>query len=141
MEMLVDIHVIESEAGAREGGELRADFRLQLPAGGGFEKKSHASAKHVAVHASVGGGDFGDQLRIERRPAIGEHDVQSDAQVGQIARTSNGVVGGGRRHHETGRIQGLRAVRLLDGLVDRFVKAEIIGRYDQVFRSLSEHSA
>jgi len=102
MEVLVDVHMIESQSGAGKCGELRPDFRFQLAARRGLEKESDALANHVAVHSPGWIGYFGDQLRVERRPAIGEYNMQTHAQVWQQTRTPDGVLGRMSRDHETG---------------------------------------
>jgi hypothetical protein len=69
---------------------------------------------------------------LAHRVAIDEDDVKPNPQVWQTARAFHRVDRGRSADHEACRAQHAVAVSLLDGGVDVFAEAEIVGRDDQM---------
>jgi hypothetical protein len=66
------------------------------------------------------------------RVAVDEDDVKPDLELWQTAGAFNRVGRGRSADHEACRAQYAVAVRLLDGGVDVFAEAEIVGRDDKM---------
>ena len=63
--------------------------------------------------------------------AVAEHEMQTDAQRRQAARTRHGVGGRSAAHHQARGGQDAARMRELDGFVHLGRQAEIVGRDDQ----------
>src|ERR1700733_8294587 len=98
MEMFVYIDVIQRKTRACECRKLRTDLRFQLAAQLGLREETYAVDEHPAVHAAGLVGEIGDEVGSEYCTAVGEDEMQPDAQAREFARAANRV-GGGRSPH------------------------------------------
>jgi hypothetical protein len=69
---------------------------------------------------------------LAHRVAVDEDDVKADPQAWQTAGAFDRVGRGRSADHEACGAQNAALVRLLDGGVDVFAEAEIVGRDDQM---------
>ena len=127
MHVLVRIRVAERQAGGGEGGELRADLRGELAADARAGGVVDAEAELVGGEPAVRVHQIGNLGRRQHGGAFDHHQMQPDAQVRQGARAPHGIGGGRAGHHQAGGVQDAGAVRTLDGFVDRWGEAEIVG--------------
>ena len=130
MKMLVRIQMIERETQRREGGELRADFRGQLRAHARAVQKIASPPGHVVVEAVVVVDQVRNLLPRQHRAAIAQRQVQADAQLGQRAGASRGILHCRSADHEAGGGEDPGPMRRLDGLIDGRMQPEIIGGDD-----------
>jgi hypothetical protein len=132
VKVFVSIDVIQSETSARKRIELCANFRLQLAAQRTAHEISDSARKQVPVHVTVGIHEARNLCRRQRCPAIRQDQVQADAEIRQPVCAPDGIGGCRCADHQARCRQDTAAARLLDGIIDSFVQAEVIGRHDQV---------
>jgi len=129
--MFVAIDVIEPQAGGDKSLELGRNFIRDLPAHRRIKKYPDAGPRHIAAKPTGPVDKIGQVRERRHREAVGQDDVQSHLERRQPPRPVDGVGGGGRPDHETGRRQDAVAVSRLDCRVDFGRKTKIVGRYDQ----------
>ena len=123
---MMRVDMIELEARAPEGRELCLDFRGELLTRSCAHGQFDAGPDEVAAQSSSPVHEIGNALRRQNRRPVDEHQVQTDAQRGQAARSRHRVGSGPCAHHQAGGRQDALRVRELNGLVDLGRKAEIV---------------
>ena len=118
-------------AGRAKRLELRADLARELTPNSRQKEKPKAGARHVSVEPAVAPHEAADFGARQSRRAVDQDQMQADPQVRQPARARHGVGRRRGRDHQAGGRQNAVPVRLLDGLVDGGVEAEIVGADDQ----------
>ena len=131
MHVLVRVHVVERQTGCAERCELRSDLHRELPADAREDGKSKAGAGHVAVELAILAGEQRNLHPGKHGMPVGQVQVQTDPQVGQSMGAGDRIGRRGAPDHQARGRQDAAAMRLFDGLVDRRVKAEIVGADDQ----------
>jgi len=137
VEMLVRVDVIEHETGGAKRAELGADFGGELAPGARREREAEAGAYHVRIEGAIGPGQRRDLRRRQYGRAIGQHQVQADAEPRKPPGPRHRVGGFRRADHQARRGQDAIRMGLLDCLVDRDVAAEIVGANDKPSHGLS----
>jgi len=127
--------VIEWQAGCGEGGELRLDLLRQL-APHAWPQEGDARGDHIVAKTAISADETRHAIGWQHRPAIDQHEMEADAEAWQPAGPRHGVVHRRARDHQARRAQYAFAMRLLDRLVDRDVRAEIIGGDDQLLQAM-----
>src|SRR5579885_2787784 len=97
MEMMVAVEMIEAKPGLTERRQLRAGLGLRLRLRPPAEKDFGADPDGIVGEAAVGSDELRDLLRGQCGPAIEQHQVQSDGELGQAARALDRVRSGGGR--------------------------------------------
>ena len=126
--MPVAVDMIERQPGCPIGFELRGDFSFDLPLHGRIEGDLRAIKRQVVAEISCVVDQAGYLAGRTERRAIGENNMQPDAQVRQPARPLDRIRGCGPANHEACRAQDAALVRFLNGGVDRFAEAEVVRR-------------
>ena len=126
MKMLMRVHMVENQPGARERGKLRPNLRLQLSAQRRQCEIPHAIQPHPVAKAPLAVDEIRNLLPRQHREAIREHEMQPNPQLRQLPRPSHRVRGSRGAYHQARRCQDSRLAGKAHRLVDGLVNAEII---------------
>jgi len=129
--VLVPVDMVEREPRRAERFELRADFGGELAPRGGRKIKAEPGAHHVRVERAVSPDERRNLARRQDWRAIGQHQMQADAQRGKPLGPRHRVRGRRRADHQARHGQDAVAVGFLDRLIDRHIAPEIIGANDE----------
>ncbi len=132
MEVLVGIDVVERQAGAREGVELRLDLGRELALNARPEEHVGAAQRHVGAEQPVPADEIGHSRGRQHRRGLDEGEMQPDAQARQPLGAGDGVGTGRRSHHQARGGEDALRMGQLDRLVDLASEAEIVGGDDEV---------
>jgi len=126
VEVLVRVDVIQRQPGVGERLELGADLRLELAAHGRQREEANTVPHHVVAEPALGVDQRRDASLWQHRPAVGEHEVQTDREIRQLPCAPDGVGDRWRPHHQTGSGQHTLCGSLSHGPVDRRVQPEVV---------------
>jgi hypothetical protein len=129
--MLVHVDMIERQAGGSKSLELRRDLRRHLPAQRRAAGQFQPQPRQVSAQPSVLLDQAANALRRQRRRSLDHDHVQTDAQRRQRTRAPHRVGGGRPGNHQACSSENTEAMRRLDGLVDLFGQAEVVGGDDE----------
>ena len=138
--MLVGIDVVEHEPGRRIGAELGFDLRAHLRPDRWARAYLEPEPRQVQSHAPIGVDEIGHLFGRQRRCAVDEDEMQSDAQARKTARALDRVFCRGRGHHQARCGENTFPVRQLDPVVDLGREPEVIGGDDEALQSATSRS-
>jgi hypothetical protein len=134
MHVLVRVDVVEGEAGGAEGLELGADLLGELAPNSGREEIPKTGTERIIPKTAVASHQAAQPIGRRNRAAADQYEMQPDPKPWQPARSLNRIGDGWRPDHQARGRQDAVAMRLFDGLVDRYVQAEIVGAEDEALR-------
>jgi hypothetical protein len=129
--VLVGVEVVAGEARGAEGGELRRDLGTELVPGGAGGGEGQAEPGHVIAETAIRLDQGGDSVRRQGRRAVGQRQVQADGKA-RVAAGKLDALGRGRlADHQAGGGQHTLAVGCLDGGIDLWAEAKVVGVEDE----------
>ena len=136
VQMAVAVYVGKRQAGGGEalelGGQLPTEF---LPPTAAEQCIAKAGADGVAGKLAFGIDQMRDIGRRQRRPAVGQDDVEADGQAGQAVGQGDRLREGVAGDHEADAGEQAAAVGPLDGAIDLGGSAEVVGPEYELQRS------
>ena len=140
VEVLVSVDVVESKPRCLIGPKLRFDLRPDLRLN--RWPRAHLKTEPREVRAQMPGcvNEIGQSFGRQRRPAVDEHQMQTDAQTGETARARDCVRRGSGGDHQACRREDALFMRQFHGGIDLGRKPKIVGRDDEVLQSATSRS-
>ena len=135
VKVLVRVDVIKRKPGGGEGFELGFDFRPHLRAHARARENIEPETRDVGAKAPAPIEEIGQPVRRQHRPALDQHQMQTDTQALQAAGAGDGVRGGWSGDHQARGGEDAALMCRLDGVIDLSRKPEIVGRDDDVLQS------
>ena len=123
--------MIQGQAGRRKGSELCLDLGRQLSPYRRPEEYRDGGGEQIIPQSTGAIDQIRNQVRCQHRCRIGHGHMQPNPEVGKRVCPPNGVGGTSLRDHQAGAGQHAVTRRLLYCLINRYRKAEIVGRDDQ----------
>jgi len=140
VEVLVSVDVVQSKPRCLIGPKLRFDLRPDLRLN--RWPRAHLKPEPREVRAQMPGcvNEIGQSFGRQRRPAVDEHQMQTDAQTGETARARDCVRRGSGGDHQACRREDALFMRQFHGGIDLGRKPKIVGRDDEVLQSATSRS-
>src|SRR6185312_849845 len=134
MEVVMRVDMVERQAGAAEGVELRANLGGGLAPRLTIAEDADAGCHGILGELAAAIDESRDLAGRKDGGAVDQHEMEADAEPRQTLGARHRIRRRGARHHEARRSEDAAGMARLDRLVHRLVEAEIIRRDDELLQ-------
>src|SRR5262249_2685190 len=100
--VFVSVDMVEREAGRMKSLELRTDFGSKPAASAGDEGDAQCSAEQIIAKRAVAAPEAAELILWQYRPAIDQHQVQTNSQRSEPSRPRHRIRARRRADHQAG---------------------------------------